>query len=179
MRFNTAQLLLGPTGGSRQYEIDDDISGLDPELRPLSRLKGMVKFTKTDHKILVTGRLRVVLELECRRCLERFAKPIEVSVEEEFQPRVDIRTSLPLPEEESDPALIVDERNILDLSEVVRQSLLLTADEHVSCSELCKGLCPECGENLNVAQCSCAGQKTDLRWAALEHVRDKARQDQS
>lgn len=179
MRFNTSQLLLGPTGGSRQYEIDDDISGLDLELRPLSHLTGKVKFTKTDYRILVTGKLRVVLELECWRCLERFAQPVEVSVEEEFQPCVDIRTSLPLPEGESDPALIIDERNMLDLSEVIRQSVLLTAGEHVSCGELCKGLCPECGQNLNAAQCSCAGQKTDPRWAALEHVRDKARQDQS
>ena len=80
MQFNTAQLLLGPTGDTRQYEIDDDISGLDPDLHPLSRLTGRIKFTKTDKKILVTGRLRVTLELECQRCLEPFAQDVKINL---------------------------------------------------------------------------------------------------
>jgi uncharacterized protein len=171
MEFNTAQLLLASTGETRQYELDDDITGLDPELHPLGCLTGMVRFTKTDRKILVTGKLRVTLELECQRCLEPFAQEVGISLVEEFQPKNDVRTGAPLDGEDVDSAVVIDERNILDLSEVVRQGLLLASSEFVVCRDDCKGLCAQCGHNLNESECDCLKHATDPRWMALDSLR--------
>lgn len=175
MQFNVSQLLMEPTGATRQHDIDDDIAGLDPDLHPLSRIRGKAKFTKTDQKILVTSQLRVTLELECSRCLETFSEEVDISLEEEFQPRFDIRTGVPLPEEEIDPALAIDQHNMLDMSETVRQALILASEDHVLCRETCKGLCPECGQNLNMARCSCTPAEVDPRWAALQQLAERAR----
>jgi uncharacterized protein len=170
MQFNTAQLLLGPTGDSRRYEIDDDITGLDPDLHPLGRLIGRVKFTKTDYKILVTGTLEAEMQIECQRCLAAFTQDVTISLEEEFQPKIDVRTGAALDEDDVDPALVIDERNILDLSEVVRQSLLLAAGEFLTCRVDCEGLCVQCGANLNEAKCACDQESIDPRWADMDEL---------
>jgi uncharacterized metal-binding protein YceD (DUF177 family) len=70
MRYNVAQLLKGPTGGSRKYAFREDIRNLDPELKPLGPLVGTVTLMRTSQGVLVTGRLRTTLEGMCRRCLE-------------------------------------------------------------------------------------------------------------
>jgi uncharacterized protein len=41
------------------------------------------------------------------------------------------------------------------------------------CRANCKGLCPHCGNNLNVESCECVGTMADPRWAALEDIRKK------
>ena len=55
MEFNVAQLLKQPTGNTRQYEINENLDDLDPELVIQAPIKGKVKFTKIPKGILVTG----------------------------------------------------------------------------------------------------------------------------
>ena len=55
------------------------------------------------------------------------------------------------------------------ITELVAGALPLKA----ICREDCKGLCPHCGLNLNVEQCSCAEPIEDPRWSALKEIRDK------
>jgi uncharacterized protein len=43
----------------------------------------------------------------------------------------------------------------------------------VTCRADCKGLCPQCGKNLNQEQCSCSREVEDPRWAALKDVRSR------
>ena len=50
------------------------------------------------------------------------------------------------------------------------QVLLLNLPEQVLCKEDCKGLCPECGTNLNLKDCDCGDKDIDPRWAALKNL---------
>jgi uncharacterized protein len=62
------------------------------------------------------------------------------------------------------------------LEDAVREQVLLALPLKMICREDCKGLCPQCGKNLNEGDCSCTAPVQDLRWAALKEIRDKLNQ---
>ena len=70
-------------------------------------------------------------------------------------------------------ALRVDLVEGLLLEDVLREQVLLALPLKVTFREDCKGLCPQCGKNLNQEQCSCSIEVEDPRWAALKEVRGR------
>lgn len=167
MKFNVAQLLRGPTGEVREFDLDDDISGLDPQIVPRSRLAGRVTFTHVRPSVLAEAQAHVDLELVCGRCAEPFVQRVTMDFVEEFEPRIDVLSGRVLPTTQEDPAVFIDDHNMLDISEVVRQTLLLAMEEYPHCREDCPGLCPYCGANLAEGPCGCGEVPLDPRWAAL------------
>lgn len=174
MRYNVAQLLKSHTGATRQYDVHEDIGDLDPALKPLSALNGHVELIRTADGILVRGNFYTNVELDCSRCLDTFSMPVKFRVDEEFFPRIDILTGarLPVPED-AEPANLIDIHHILDLSEVVRQSLVLAVPMVPLCRAACQGLCPNCGKNWNEGPCDCHEEELDPRFAALKQLLDE------
>jgi uncharacterized protein len=172
MLYNVAQLLKGPTGAERRYDVGEEIRSLDPDLHPSGPLVGSIKLMRTSQGIMVTGRLRTVLQMTCNRCLEPMVGDVELELEEEFHPLKHVgEASLDeVPEDEDDEALLIDEHNLLDLTEVVRQGLWLAAPMEALCSPDCAGLCPRCGGNRNQGECLCDEAPVDPRWAALQSL---------
>jgi uncharacterized protein len=168
LQFNVAQLLKQATGASRSYEIDIPFPELDEHLVLLAPLRGHVHFLRIGVGVLASGTFSTAVELTCMRCLSEFRLPIEFELEEEFTPTIDIVTGikLPLPPDQ-DTATLIDEHHILDLSEVVRQDLWLSLPTSPICRPDCKGLCPRCGQNRNLAECNCHAEEIDIRWIAL------------
>jgi len=167
MRYNVAQLLKEAIGATRHQSIEADIATLDEEIRLLRPVRGQVRLLRTDAGILVQGRVQTEVELVCSRCLASFALPLEVTLEEEFRPSVDIATGKKIPRGAEDAALVIDEQHILDLWELIRQQLLLALPMHPLCRPDCAGLCSQCGKNLNEGPCECA-EEMDPRWAVLQ-----------
>lgn len=170
MRFNVAQLLKQPTGARRDYTINEEARRLVPELSLVRPLVGTVTLMRSSQGILVTGELGTRLHAECRRCLEQCEVDVQLVLEEEFHPAVRIGTAPfdDVPDEERDEALTIDDGHNLDLSEVVRQGLWLTASLEALCRSDCLGLCPRCGGNRNLDECRCDEDPIDPRWAALQ-----------
>ena len=137
MQFNVAQLLKEPIGATRTYQLDENLTGLDPELIALSPLTGTLQLLRTHSGVLGTGRFDVTVQMDCGRCLEPIAAQVEAIFEESFRPLTEVTTGRYLlpdefegeEEELEDSALIIDERHILDISEVLRQSIWLCADD--------------------------------------------------
>ncbi len=171
MRYNVSQLLKSPTGTTRHYKIHDEIGELDPAISPFSTLDGEITMIRTTAGILVRGDLYTTVELSCSRCLELFAMPVRFTVEEEFHPSIDILTGAKMPQtEEDEPATLIDAHHMLDLSEVVRQNLLLALPMYPVCRSKCRGLCPHCGQNWNEAPCDCTLEEIDPRLAVLRDL---------
>lgn len=172
MRYNVAQLVKGPTGAYRQYDVHADIRYLDPEMEPTRPLVGWIKLMRTSQGILATGKLATSLRAECRRCLEPCDLDVEMELEEEFYPtvRIDDAPLDDVPREDRDVALRIDEHHILDLSEVIRQALWLAGPMEALCRVDCAGLCPNCGGNRNLGECTCDTTPVDPRWAALQSL---------
>jgi uncharacterized protein len=171
VRFNVAQLLKSAAGASREYDLEEDITGIDKDLDVVKPLQGKVKFLRTGNGILVTGRLQTEVSLPCRRCLAPVAVPVTFDLEEQFHPSIDLISGQAVPAaDDEEEATRTDARHILDLTEVVRQNLLLTVPMSALCSSQCRGLCPECGENLNEGSCRCQREEGDPRLAALRDL---------
>ena len=175
--FNVAQLVKEPVGATRNGQIDISLIDLVPDLAqtgvdqdgPEPVLTGPVRLMHTIDGVLVQGDLEGEITLQCARCLEPVSVPIEVPVEEIYRPTLDVVTGQPVQPEEEDQALWINEHHILDMTEVLRQDVLVALPVHVLCREDCKGLCPTCGKNLNEGPCDCSTEP-DPRWATLRNL---------
>ncbi len=174
MRYNVAQLLKDQTGQTREYKLHEDIRHLDPGIVPLSMLDGDIHMIRTTDGVLVTGNLHASVELVCSRCAELFSMPVRFALEEEFRPTIDIATgaTLPLPADD-EQATQIDEHHIIDLTEVIRQDLLLALPPNPICRSRCAGLCPTCGKNWNEGPCECTHDEIDPRLEVLKQLLDE------
>jgi uncharacterized protein len=174
MQFNVAQLLKEQSGFTKEHDLHEDISELDPEIAPLSALTGPVQLIRTSDGVFALGTLRTNLELNCSRCLDAFSFPLKFRIEEEFRPSIDIATGASLPlGEDDDPATRIDAHHILDLVDVIRQDILLAMPPRPICRSNCAGLCPVCGQNLNDNPHEHADEQIDPRLEILKELLKK------
>ena len=101
-----------------------------------------------DETVIVRGIARARIESPCARCLEPAYTDVTAEVDEAFLRDMG---------EEREPG---DDQyrytgHVLELDEAVRTALLLELPSRVFCREDCRGLCPRCGQNLNINECSC------------------------
>lgn len=129
-----------------------------------------LKITNAGSRVMVMGPLRSRVRLECSRCSEDLVVPIEVRLEEEF---------LPAESEEAraragdllDGAFTFEDDH-LQLDELLRQEIEAAFPIKVLCQPDCRGLCGQCGANLNSGECNCGPEEGDSRWAALQNFTD-------
>jgi uncharacterized protein len=180
MRFNVAQLLKEPVGTVRDYEVDEDITDVfTPEIVAIAPLVGKAHLVRTNRGIYVESQLKTSVRLSCSRCLEEYIAPVSMSIREEYLPTIDINTGLPIPPAEEGEYLQIDENHILDMTDVVRQYILTSLPMQPLCKIECKGLCPDCGHNLNMGQCECKPVAADARWNVLGELLREVEETQS
>ena len=92
----------------------------------------------------------------------------------EFEFRKELELEVPLAadmEDEDDPVIFPVQGNGIELDEVLETCFILDMDSKFLCREDCKGLCHNCGKNLNEGSCSCTTAK-DPRLAVLGQLLD-------
>jgi len=163
MQINVSQQLKAPIGSRRSYEVSEIINIAGGS----SMVQGKVGLMRTHRGILVKGTLHTEVEVTCSRCLSLFSCPLALSIEDEYFPIMDVVSgaSLPLPEEPG--CFTIDEHHTLDLTEAIRQYMLLAIPMKPLCREDCAGLCPGCGHNLNLGPCNCLPQGTESHSSEL------------
>jgi uncharacterized protein len=173
MRYNVAGLLKAPTGEQRVVEIEATLDLGDDPVNLVSPVRGGVRLTRVDVGVLAEARLTVRMATACARCLTPMELEVVVELAETFRPTVEIPGGPPVePSAERDPATEIDELHTLDLTEVVRQAVLLAEPMHPLCRDDCRGLCPTCGADLNGSGCDCEPEP-DPRWDALRSLLDE------
>lgn len=115
--------------------------------------------------VRVSGWLDGTLKLTCRRCLGEVQEVVSVGFEALFRPEGGESTP-----ERAVYRLPHDARE-LDLTEMLREELLLALPRWPECSPDCRGLCARCGADLNVEACDCVVEEGDPRWDALRALR--------
>lgn len=105
---------------------------------------------------------------ECARCLAEF--PTEISGRISFIVKVGEAPAVGGVQEDKEEYVFMNTDQLADLTEVVRQELLLAMPMKPLCMEECKGLCPRCGVNLNTKTCTCRVTGTDSRWEGLKDL---------
>jgi uncharacterized protein len=120
----------------------------------------------------VTGRVETRLELECGRCLEPFEFPIGSAFELHYVSQSDNTGEGEREIRDDDLTTAYYRDNTLDLGELMREQFQLALPMKPLCADDCKGLCAECGTNLNKAACGCTPKWEDPRLAALKGLLD-------
>jgi uncharacterized protein len=165
-----------------EEEFKPDVLDLGPEVRQRTPLKtsGRAELVEEHHgkhqvikDIRLRGRLSAGLELQCARCLDPVPQQVDRQFELLYRPLgVDAgRDELSVTDAEAEIGYYQGEGILLE--DVLREQVLLALPLKATCREDCKGLCPQCGKNLNQEACSCRAPVEDPRWEALKDIRDR------
>jgi len=123
--------------------------------------------------IRLVGNVEAHLEFSCARCLDPVGHDIDRSFDVLFRPQgVDRRgDEVAISEAETEIGYYQGEGLLLE--DALREQVLLATPVRALCREDCKGLCPQCGRNLNLEQCNCEKHVSDPRWDALNDIKKK------
>lgn len=120
--------------------------------------------------ISFTGHISTVLTTACARCLEEAQFPVKADFSYTLLPatgtgkdEVELQTE--------DLEVEYYEGEIIDLAPLIAEQVLLQIPMKVLCRESCRGLCPQCGTNLNRGGCNCRKDFVDPRWAVLRKIK--------
>ena len=133
--INVAQLLKEPVGSNQSYDISEVI---DEEVECF--VEGKAKLIHISQGVLVQCKLTAEVKLICSRCLDTFLFPVSFTAEEEFLPISDVSGDLALSSPEQSEDFTIDNKNILDLSELIRQYTLLNLPMKPLCRPDCSGI---------------------------------------
>lgn len=151
-------------------EAEDFLDPSGERVRPLRPVEATLHLSRTSTGISVRGKISSHLQLHCSRCFElftlpvcegfevRYRGPLEASVEEEHE----------LGPDELDVSFLEEAK--INIAGLVRENVLLALPVKPLCHEGCRGLCPQCGKNLNEGICPCSSTRLDPRWRELESL---------
>ncbi|MBX3029121.1 MAG: DUF177 domain-containing protein [Chloroflexi bacterium] len=174
LSWNVAELLRATPGTYRDYPLDVERLPIAEDLTTAAPVRGKVRLASTGRGILARGHLTTALPETCSRCLTAMVSPVEVDLEEEALPSIDIDTGHPVDMGSEPEALRLDGHHELDLTDAVREAISLAEPIVVLCRPDCRGLCNECGADLNTDPTHHHGEADlDPRLAALAVLRDR------
>jgi DUF177 domain-containing protein len=148
--WNVAGLMADDPGATRDYEVAGATIDLGDDLRLAEPIEGHVRLARTNRGLIVSASFETAIEAQCSRCLRDIEVPIQIAIDEEARPSVDIHTGAPVRPEpgEEDESLRLTDHHELDLEAPVREAIQLAEPIAPLCKETCRGLCPTCGERL-------------------------------
>jgi len=126
---------------------------------------------KDKDRFRLEGTVRTELELACSRCLEPFRLPVDAAFDLRYHPASEMSSveESGIEEEDLETSYYRDEQ--IDLNELMREQFYLALPMKPLCQDGCRGLCPQCGTNLNQGACDCAAEWKDPRLAPLEAIK--------
>ena len=129
--------------------------------------------TRIGDDVYLKGTVMTSVDASCSRCLDTLSYPIDSDLKSHFVPSLDQYTSERDVElHASDIDAEVYENQQIDLTQSIRDSILLAVPVICLCNEDCKGICSLCGKNLNQGLCKCKNESfTDPRLESLKTLK--------
>ena len=145
MTVNVLEAIKNP-GVVYTASLEEDFAGfsyLGYDYRYVRPVKLWTDYSNTGRQIVFTGGFETSLGAQCSRCLAEVIHPVELAFEEAFS--------------KTDPECYQFAGDTVSLDKVVEDTILLNLPGRFLCREDCKGLCPDCGADLNKHSCGCGG----------------------
>lgn len=163
-------------GGLERLErtYDSEAFGKDADaFRVIAPVEVTADIRKDAQKVRLVGRVTTGLELDCSRCLESFAVPIDANFDVLFLPAAANTGDAEQEVGDEDLGVSFYKDDTIDLGEVLREQFYLALPMKPLCREDCRGLCPVCGKNRNRESCDCQSQWVDPRLDALRKLKER------
>lgn len=170
MKINLARL----EDGLNEIEAELDIETLgltddeDVNERFTEPIYLKIMIDKIRSQFFMKVKMTTTSHLVCDCCLDNFTKKVNdtfkiiISTEEKYN--ADYSS-------DKDFRVLPSGVNEIDITDDIRESLLLTIPMQIKCADDCKGLCSRCGANLNHEQCDCDTEEIDPRWEVLKKLK--------
>jgi uncharacterized protein len=171
--FNVAGLLGEPIGSVRDISVSSPPLDLGPDLTQSRDVEGDLRLTRTNRGLLVSGRLQTAIEVTCSRCLREFELPVDIELEDEALPSIDLVSGQPADVEAEPDVLRLTDHHELDLEGEVRDAVVLAEPMAPVCREDCPGLCLVCGQELASGPHDHQDDEIDPRLEALRGILDE------
>lgn len=148
--------------GAVSFEATDFLGEEFVFSKPLD-IKGTI--SNNGESLVLKAQAEGMVDVHCARCLKPLTVKINFPVEETF-----LQGDGEVSEDED---VILFSGNEIAIDDVVMNHFLMNAAGKYLCKEDCKGLCAECGADLNEGDCDCNKDVIDPRWAALKEIMDR------
>jgi uncharacterized protein len=165
-----------PEGNSRQrYQLPGDQFHLDYEaIENAGDLTVWGDASRFKDQLIFRGQLSLPVRLVCARCAGQFERTIESELIFVLKFVPDQAEEV-LEEGESEDFYFLPEGTLeFDCTDLIRDRVILSVGLKPLCREDCKGICPLCGTNLNIKECSCEKEDIDDRWLPLKDLTDRS-----
>ena len=172
MQLDLSRIRQPQTHFERTFE-PSDVSMGDDAYQIVAPVHLAFDLHKDKDTFRVVGRVRTELELPCSRCLEPFRLPVDQAFDLRYHPQAEAssETETEVAEEDLETSFYRDEQ--IDLNELLREQFYLALPMKPLCRDDCKGLCPQCGTNLNTGTCDCTSEWEDPRLAAMKQFKHR------
>ncbi len=146
--------------------------GLEAEVGFVAPIQFQLRLQRLGQLVEVDGQLSSRVTLACGRCLQACEEDLSASFAFTFTPYVaeeqvaedeDVEVEL----DTDELGLVYYQDECLDLMQPLQDQLVMALPISPICSDQCKGLCPECGCNLNIDKCQCEKKVFNNRFSAL------------
>jgi uncharacterized protein len=156
----------GLSAGSHEYSLTVPPSELLLEDNFDSPVTVGVRLEKSLRQIVVRADISATGAFNCDRCLTGFRQ--DLSAEYAMVYTFDELDAEAYPPEEV--RVVHRDVSTIDLTDDVREMILLSVPLKLLCREDCRGLCSSCGADLNTTTCGCHEETTNLPWQGLEKL---------
>ena len=157
-----------------EIEFTDDGDRLS-QATPLQTEGSAELLPHTLGEIRVRGHLAVTMRCDCNRCLEPAEFPIDSSFDLFYRPAEEAgdKAEAEVEIDEGEAEIAFYEGGGIELTDVLREHVLLSMPMQRLCRAECQGMCPICGQNRNLINCGCEAKLVDDRWSALKNLQVK------
>jgi len=118
---------------AERWELDSS------DIKFTDSIRVCVTFTKTTTDIVVKAAVTTHKDIVCARCLNHACQVVTQEFKRSYA--------------------LAELKDYLEVDDDIREEILLNYPMKVLCKPDCKGLCPECGANLNSENCRCPGKQ--------------------
>jgi len=149
-------------------DVVKDIKNIDFTI--VDDIRIQVEIFRTGRDVFIRGLTTTTIEMNCIRCLGNFDFPLKAEFRYALSPSDDKALSPEMEINGEDLYLLYYQGDSIDIAPLIREQILLNIPSYPLCRESCKGICPQCGSNLNQNPCQCDKQEATVsKFEALKH----------
>jgi uncharacterized protein len=144
----------------------------------LGPLKAALRAQRVGDIVEIKGKVSTAVRMDCGRCLQPFEMLLESSFDLAYSPKEPVPEPSGPDHEEleltaEDMGLIYYQGEEINLKNEIQEQVVLAFPLRTICKPACRGLCPKCGVDLNVAVCDCYRAPSDGKFAVLKNLKLK------
>lgn len=154
--------------GTHHSRFSESVNSIGLESPFEGNVEVEVELKKTHNQIILDSTVFGNAVFECDRCTASFKKLLRADYRFVYLQGIE-----PVDSKSDNLAYLAPETDVINISNDVRDFLILAVPMKKLCSEDCKGLCYKCGKNLNEGDCACDKNVPDARWLPLMDLKNK------